>query len=386
MIKVYTISDNIITSLGFTSEENITQIRKGKSGIEIHDNKKLSQIPFPASLVDSIKLEETFTKFEYPEKYTRFEKLLILSVADAISRSKVKINDPETLLIISTTKGNIDLLEEDNKDKFPKERIYLWKVAKVIQQYFQSPNTPLVISNACISGVLAINTAVRLIQSRKYENVVVVGGDVLSEFIVSGFQSFISLSREACKPFDISHDGLTLGEGAGTLILSSNREYANAGQQIFIAGCASSNDANHISGPSRTGEGLFISIENTLKEAGFEPTKIDYISSHGTATDYNDNMESIALSRIGLMHVPVNSYKGFIGHTLGAAGIIESIIGLYSIKQNALFETKGFEELGVSENINVIDQLKEQNVSNCLKIASGFGGCNAAVLFTEDGK
>ena len=107
---------------------------------------------------------------------------------------------------------------------------------------------------------------------------------------------------------------------------------------------------------------------------------IDYISAHGTATPYNDEMEAIALSRAGLLDVPVNSLKGYWGHTLGAAGIIESAVAINSLENNILFKTAGFREMGVSEKINVIAENIKKPVKSCLKTASGFGGCNASII------
>jgi len=111
--------------------------------------------------------------------------------------------------------------------------------------------------------------------------------------------------------------------------------------------------------------------------------KIDYISAHGTATPYNDEMESIALSRSGLDSVPVNSFKGYWGHTLGAAGIIEIAAGLHSIHNNILYKTLGYETPGTSHPISVIDHNLNASVNNFLKIASGFGGSNAALIISK---
>ena len=308
--------------------------------------------------------------------------MAVLSITDALRNSKIDIKNKKILLIISTTKGNIDILEQNNKNRFDQKKIYLWNTAKLLQQYFENPNIPVVVSNACISGLLGIIIGSRLIQSSQFENVIVTGGDILSEFVVSGFQSFLSLSTVPCRPFDVSRDGLSLGEGFGTIILTSNPEYVN--KKIIVTGGSSSNDANHISGPSRTGKGLYITIKNTLIEAGSKAINhIDYISAHGTGTVYNDEMESKAITSAGLENVPVNSFKGNWGHTLGAAGIIESIAAINSMKENTLYKTMGFSKSGVSKNINIIDKTEKVKINNCLKIASGFGGCNAGVVFSK---
>ena len=165
-------------------------------------------------------------------------------------------------------------------------------MADVIGSFFGFVNRPVVISNACISGVLALSTAARMIDAGLYDHVVVAGGDLLSEFVISGFLSFQALSPEPCIPFDIARNGLSLGEGCGTLVLSSENKKSTA---VTVSGSAVTNDANHISGPSRTGEELAMAIGNALKEAGINPGEVSFVSAHGTATLFNDEMESKSL-------------------------------------------------------------------------------------------
>jgi 3-oxoacyl-[acyl-carrier-protein] synthase-1 len=390
MAEVFAGADNIITSLGFTTSENIKNIKKGLTGLDISTDEALSPVPLPLSLIDQHQLVSSFEQYIgihhtglQNEDFTRLEKMFILSIHDALSKTRINIQDKRTLLILSTTKGNIDLLTPPLEKRFERKRVYLWELARVLKDHFGSPNTPMVVSNACISGVLGIIFGKRMIKAGLYDNVIVTGGDIITDFVISGFQSFQTLSPEPCKPFDKSRNGLSLGEGCGTIIFSSDPAIIGSNEEIRVLSGACSNDANHISGPSRTGEGLYIAIRNILKSSMLKPEDIDYISAHGTATDYNDEMESKALSWAKLNPVPVNSYKGCFGHTLGAAGVIESIISLYSMKQNELLRSTGFEELGVSRKINVIDEFKEKQIKTCLKTASGFGGCNAAVIFSK---
>ncbi len=378
MSEVYIAAENIITSLGFTTEDNCNEIKKGSSGISLIDDPKLSPNKFYASLVDSDDISSRFRNFDDPNKYTRFEKIAILSIKDAISKTSIDVTNPKTLFILSTTKGNIDVLEKEKYLQFGEKRLFLHETAKLIQKYFGNPNTPMVISNACVSGVIAIIAGSMMIRSGRYDNVVITGADILSKFVISGFQSFQSLSNGQCRPFDKTRDGLSLGDGCATIILTSNKNIAKY-PHIVVGNGSSSNDANHISGPSRTGDGLYLSIKKTIGD--FPVDRICFISAHGTATPYNDEMEAIAITRTGLENVPVNSFKGYFGHTLGAAGIIESILSIYSLKNNILFGTAGFIELGVSNKINVIDKTTPKELSGCLKIASGFSGCNASVIF-----
>lgn len=383
MNNVYIASDNIISSLGFTTKENLTKITNNEIGINLIDDINLSPTNFYASLIDTVKLNSDFAQFDNHENYTRFEKLSLLSIKDALNKTKIDPENSKTLFILSTTKGNVDLLKSGKDDK----RLFLWQTAKLISEYFGNPNVPVVISNACISGVLAINTGSRLIRSGKYENVIITGTDTATEFVVSGFNSFQSLSNSPCKPFDKERNGLSLGEACGTIILTSNKNLVNDEQAILVGGGSSANDANHISGPSRTGEGLYLTIQNTLKDKVSQMIdKIDFISAHGTATLYNDEMEAVAITRANMKDVPVNSFKGYWGHTLGAAGIIESIASVHSLKNNILYKTAGFKELGVTNKINIIDKNEEKELKTCLKIASGFGGCNAGILFYKEWK
>jgi 3-oxoacyl-[acyl-carrier-protein] synthase-1 len=226
-------------------------------------------------------------------------------------------------------------------------------------------------------------TAHRLLRSGLYNEAIVTGGDIISEFVVSGFMSFQALSPTACKPFDLNRSGLTLGEGAGTIHVS-NVAPADTRHSISITGCATTNDANHISGPSRTGEELGMAIARAMQESGLTAGEVDYIAAHGTATLFNDEMEAKALDLSGLSAVPVNSHKGYWGHTLGAAGIIESVAALASMRENFLFKSIGFEKSGVPNEINVITANRACEMNASLKAASGFGGCNAAIIFKKN--
>ncbi len=379
MTEVFAGAENIISSLGFTSDENIGNIIRGKSGIVLDDSGMYSPSILPLSKVDHDRLESIRP---LSADITRMERMFIASILDAGKRADIDLSSPETLFILTTTKGNIDLLDPVLQAKFGKNRIYLHSMAKVITTYFNNPNKAIIVSNACISGVLGIIYGERLIRAGKYKHIVVSGGDLMSEFIVSGFQSFQSLSEQACKPFDRDRTGLTLGEGAASIILSSSQGIFKE-TPVKVLGGAGSNDGNHISGPSRTGEGLLVAIQQAMKLSGLTPEDIDTISAHGTATDYNDEMEAKAFSRAGLEEVPLNSYKAYIGHTLGAAGVIEAAISLQSMKRNMLFRSAGYDHHGVSKSIHVIKENIEKEVSTCLKTGSGFGGSNAAVILQK---
>ena len=372
MNKVFIAGSNIISSLGFTSKENFNNILEGNSGLRYQSEDAIH----PISYLNRSLFNEHCLLEKIDEELSLFEKLCILSIKYAVSKTKVDLKKEDCLLILATTKGNVGFLEKLNERS---QDIHLWESATKIGNYFGAVNRPVLISNACVSSVLAQVMAVRLLKAKKYKHVIVCGADLISEFVLSGFTSFKALSNNLCTPFDTNRDGLSLGEGAGTLVLTTDSIQAVYNGASCLAG-ASSNDANHISGPSRTGDGLTNAITSTLSQAQIKP---EFISAHGTATMYNDEMESKAINLAQLNDVPVNSLKGFFGHTLGAAGIIETIITLCAMNESKIIETKGFADYGVSEQINLVTRTEDFNFNSFLKIASGFGGCNAAILYSK---
>lgn len=377
-MEVFTSYHNVISPLGFTTKENYSAILNDQLGVKPHRFGKLDEW-FCLSVIDNNDLNPASEKVKNAGTFTKLEQLSILSIQDVLNQSGISLTDAKTLLIYSTTKGNIDLLDSTIKHPFPKERVYLNVMANAIAKYFNAINTPLVVSNACISGLLAIITAQRLIAAGQYENIIVCGGDLVTEFTVSGFKSFNALSQNPCKPFDASRAGINLGEAVSTILITKNASALPPSSMQIVKG-ASANDANHISGPSRTGDGLFKAVSHTLKGNSF---KVDTISAHGTATPYNDEMESIAFERAGLTNVPVNSLKGYYGHTLGAAGVLEAVLTLEAASQNQLLKSVGYNEKGVSGTIEIIKEHQKANIKTILKTASGFGGCNAAAVFIK---
>ena len=379
MKKTYITNNHIISALGFNSEENFNNLLRGVSGIKEYERPNGKK--YFTSLIDKKKINEAFSKIAKVENYTILEQMMILSVKAILDESKLKITH-KTGLIISTTKGNIDTLASNSNFFQDKKRAYLSELGNQIQRFFGFKEEAIVLSNACVSGVLAVSVAKHLIQSSKYDEVVVVSGDLVSEFILSGFESFQAISSKPCKPYSKNRTGITIGEAIASVLVSKNSS-ENAKEVVEIIGTASCNDANHISGPSRTGEGLFLSVQSALKEAQIKANQVDYISAHGTATNYNDEMESIAFDRLAMNKIPLNSLKGFYGHTLGASGLLETIIGIKSLYQNALIQTIGFDEIGVSKPLNIIQKTTQKELNIFLKTASGFGGSNAAALFKK---
>lgn len=378
--SVFITQTNCITPIGFDVDSNWDAILKGKSGIQLHQNTG-NLDNYYASILSTSQLNEQFSKTVFPfsvadEQFTKLEKMMLLALLPLVSNNKITT---KTAFIFSTTKGNISSLKVSTTTI---KEVQFATLAKKISALFGFTTEPLVISNACVSGVLAIAVAKRMIQAEVYDDAFVVAGDEVSEFVLSGFNSFQAMSEWPCKPYDKDRNGVSLGEATAAVYITSDATKIKSGA-IKICGDGAINDANHISGPSRTGEGLYRSIQSALSEASIDNNKIDYISAHGTATLYNDEMEAIALNRLHLQNIPVNSLKGFYGHTLGASGLLESVIAIESARRNQLIASKGYDNNGVTEPIAVVKENKACEINYFLKTASGFGGCNTAIVFEK---
>ena len=376
--EIYITDYNCVTPLGFDVESNWKALLEGKSGVALHQVSNNHEAFF-VSKIDSEKLEIEFKRFfdsAQNDNFTRLEKMFLLSLKPLVERHNIT---EQTAFILSTTKGDISLLK--NETTLP-EGVYLSNLAQKLANFFGFKTKPIVVSNACVSGVMAISVAKNMIQAGRYKDAFVVAGDEISEFVISGFNSFQAIGSEPCKPYDKNRNGINLGEATAAVYITSELNQ-NEKFKFKVLGDSAINDANHISGPSRTGDGLFASVQNAMKEANVSAEQIDFISAHGTATLYNDEMEAIAFNRMELQNVPLNSMKGYYGHCLGASGLLESIISMESSLHNMLIPSKNFEEMGVSQDLNIIKQNQSAEIKYILKTASGFGGCNAAIVLEK---
>lgn len=361
----YIIADNIISPLGETSEENYLSVKAGRSGIRAYE-------PGTCNIPEGFYASLLFEDFE--TLALRTAQKAIANAQKNIENAQLELKGKRTAFILSSTKGNIE------------ENISLADSAQRIANQLGIDAKPIVVCNACISGLSALILGNRLIDSGLYDAAIVCGCDTPRQFILSGFQSLKALSPEPCRPFDMERMGLNLGEAAATLILSKNPIQGNSWRMGdgFIR-----NDAFHISTPSKTADGLYLSLQRTLesftKEISSTCKQIDmkahlaFINAHGTATLFNDQMESVAIGRAGLSDLPANAYKSFWGHTMGAAGILETIISMKAIDDDTILGTRGFSELGVSGKMNICAENRPTDKKGFIKMLSGFGGCNATI-------
>lgn len=366
--NIYLGPDSIVTACG-NREQTFAALEEGRSGLRQDSSLEMIAGRIP--------------EFEEIDGCTKLESLLISAIRSVLKNAGVDAAEPDLLLVLSTTKGNIDLLEGqiqadgDIAGQIPHDA-FLAATAQKIQQTLGMANKPVVISNACISGVSALVFARRMLLCGKYSRAIVAGCDILSRFIASGFESFKSVSSQPCKPFDVYRDGLSIGEACGAVLLTIHSQEAIS-PAVALEGGAVSDDANHISGPSRTGDGLFFAMENAMRQAGIKPEDVGMVNTHGTGTAYNDEMESKAVTLAGLQDKALNSLKGYLGHTFGAAGLVEALICAEELRRGKVYGTAGFSKLGVPCPVNVISKSRKLETGRCIKTASGFGGCNAAI-------
>ena len=367
---VYNLADNIISPLGETTEQNFQALKAGRSVLREYNGYRGVREPYVASLIT----EEQIASLR-EDGLTLFESLVIASVKRTIASTGLDVTQANVVFILSSTKANIELLEGNDFS----DAEYPGVSAERIAQSIGISTMPITVCNACISGVSAIILAKRLLEAQVYDYAIVCGADRQTRFVISGFQSFKAVSTAECRPFDLERLGLNLGEAVATMILA--RDDVAPKKSWGIASGAIRNDAYHISAPSKNGEGAYLALSAICQNRDIR--QLAFINAHGTATMFNDQMESVAIERAALNEIPVNGLKGYYGHTLGAAGILETIISARACDEGMVLGTKGFDELGVSGKIRLSNS-HQICTGNCfIKMISGFGGCNAALWITK---
>lgn len=349
---IHILATNITSPLGYTTTHNYLAVRDGMSMLSKHSS------PLPFSFCASLFSEEQWQELQKP-RHTKFESIVLHSVSEALEHTDIDISNPRTLLIISATKG-CDA-----------------PTAQKIAMALGVTTQPIIVCNACISGVSAQLLAMRMLDADYYDNAIVVGADIQTPFIISGFHSLRALSDEPCLPFDEERTGLNLGEGAATIIFGKG---AKPETWALVDGCVR-NDAFHISGPHPQGEGCMRALQYITKDINTDD--IATLSMHGTATMYNDQMESKAIERAGLSDIPLSALKGYYGHTMGAAGVIETIITACALDEGLIMPSRGYHTLGVSGQVTLSDEALTTSKTSFIKALSGFGGCNGALLYSK---
>jgi 3-oxoacyl-(acyl-carrier-protein) synthase len=290
-------------------------------------------------------------------------------------------------LVLATTKANIGVLERfaENLPCSDSARRHLQGsfLADDLAVEHAAHGPVQCVSTACVSGLIAIQQSAKMIQRGDADVVFVVGVDHLSAFVVAGFTALKAIDPNGCRPFDATRCGLSLGEAGAAIVLV--RADLAPHSSIKIRGWGGSNDANHLTGPSRDGSGLAQAMLSALASAKLSPQEIDYVNAHGTGTPYNDAMESMALRAVfGDVCPPFSGLKGMLGHTLGAAGVVETIACVLAMQENFLPGTPRLNVTAEGVPASIVRKPRPvAKLNHVLKLNTGFGGTNGALILSH---
>ena len=299
-------------------------------------------------------------------------------------------------LIGSTLKGTIDRQEKiwrqddfSNPESPAAENLppLPWTTAKFIADHFSITHPGLIVNAACASSTIALSRAASRIAAGFDDCILVWGAEIISEFVFSGFASIKALTPDCCRPFDQKRNGLILGEGAAALLLMSAEKAKTENLQPLakISGWGVANDAVHLTAPAADGHGLHAACLRALQRAALNPNDIAAINAHGTATIHNDKMEIAAFTKLFQANrkqtkIPLHSIKGALGHTLGAAGVLETTIAINSLQEQRLPPTVGLIQPEIETCNRITPDILPFSGDNLLLTNSGFGGVNAALI------
>jgi 3-oxoacyl-(acyl-carrier-protein) synthase len=398
--KVYITGIGLVSSLGFTVEENLSSLMQCKSGVgEIKYLETTHKGKIPAAEVKASN-EELAAMLGYEnEKYlSRTAILGMLAAREAYEMAGLKKGDGfKTGILSATSVGGIDKSEEfyEGYMKNPAGKDNLNLVVshdcgdstERIADFLGIKDFLTTISTACSSSANSILQGARMIRAGYLDRAVAGGTDVLTRYTLNGFNALKILDDKWCRPFDRSRTGLNLGEGAAYLVLESEEAVVKSGKTPLaeLRGFGNANDAYHPTASSPEGLGAKRSMELALGVAGLDPVKIDYINAHGTATPNNDLSEGAAIKSVFRDYLPrFSSTKSYTGHTLAAAGAVEAVISVLTLRHQVVFPNLNFqdpiEELDIRP-VTILD--KEKAIDVILSNSFGFGGNCSSMIFSR---
>lgn len=386
-----------ISAIGNTVEENIATLQKGETGIgRISYLSTVHQDVFPAGEV-KYSNEELAAACNWTGTNSRSAMLAFLAAREALVDAGFGDGYPyKTGFISATSVGGMDLTENffpgflSNKQSGRLRQVVQHECGAVtdrVARALKIRDFVTTISTACSSSANAIMLGARLIRQGMLDVVVAGGTDALSKFTLNGFNTLMILDQQLCQPFDQQRRGLNLGEGAGFVVLTSEK-VANASRQkkyARLTGFCNANDAHHQTASSPDGTGSYTAMMGALKMAGLEYGAIDYINLHGTGTQNNDASESTAITRIfGDQFPRMSSTKSFTGHTLAACGGIEAVYAVVSIDRQCLFPGLRIQQPVIPKPGVMVSAFEPGvPVKNILSNSFGFGGNCSSLIFSQ---
>lgn len=389
----------VVTALGMGVESQICAMREGKSGIGRLSLFDTSHAPMVGEVKFSNREMVELLMLSQEKKHSRTTLLGLMAAREAFADSglnNVRQDGRQSLrigLISATSVGGMDVSENFYKAyRLDRTKGRLRELIGhdcgtstcLIADYLGIKDFVTTISTACSSANNAIMLGARMIKYGMLDAAVVGGTDALCSFTINGFSSLGILDREPCRPFDENRAGLNLGEGAGYIVLQSS---ISNPQKVYgtISGYANANDAFHQTASSSHGEGACLAMKKALEMSGLENGEIDYINVHGTATPNNDSSEGTALRRIfGDEVPPFSSTKGFTGHTLGAAGGVESVFSMLSLSYGYIWPNLNFSTpISGLDLVPVTTFRQQKSMNSVITNSFGFGGNCTSLIFSS---
>lgn len=395
MQKIFITGMGAISSIGSTVDEHLNALRSGKCGIKkahffqsrYAENLVFGEVPFSDHQLKEI------NNIIHQKEFTRTTVLALNAFKEAINQAGIPtelLKSDRTAFISSSTVGGMcytdELYSDANLKAVPSNYVRSYEGSDHtlrITKMFEIGGIIDTINTACSSSANAIYLGARLIQTGRADRVIVGGSDSIAKYTVNGFNSLMILSDQACKPFDENRSGLSLGEGAAYLVLESEDSACNKPKIAELTGFGNSNDAFHPSTISDNAIGPILSMELALKMAEINPNLIDYINAHGTGTVNNDITETYALNTVFQKVPPYNSTKSYTGHTLAAAGSLEAILSILSLKNNELYPSLRCEMPIKTQVSKPISEFEKRELINVMSNSFGFGGNCISLIFSK---
>lgn len=397
--KVFVTGIGMITAIGNSVSETMESIYSLRSGIgEISNINTVHKENIPFAEVKATNEELlTIAGIEGQKGYTRTALLGLIAAKEALACSGIEeMKEFRTGLISATSVGGMDrsehfykdFLKDNNKGKLEDVITHdCGESTEKIADYLAIKDFVTTISTACSSSANSIMLGARMIRSGLIDRVIAGGTDSLTKFTLNGFNTLMILDNEACKPFDDNRNGLTLGEGAGFMVLESEDVVNGKGKDIIceLKGYGNACDAFHQTASSPEGYGAYLAIKKALETGNILPGDINYINAHGTGTLNNDLSEGRAIEKIfNSKTPPVSSTKPFTGHTLGAAGGVEAVLSALAIKHQVILPNLNFSEQMKELSFSPVKELLTGvEINNVLSNSFGFGGNNTALIFSN---
>jgi len=384
----------VISAIGNSVDQSITSFESHTSGISpltlfdtVHRYLPVGEVRYSnAQLSDMLGMEKKFNR----------STLLGIYAARQAWRELNISKKWRTGIVSGTTVGGMDITEDlfrKYKTQDPTIDYHdirdheCGSVTERIADDLGIRNTVATINTACSSSVNSIIYASRLIKHGLLDVAIAGGVDALTKFTLNGFNSLMILDKQPCRPFDETRNGLNLGEGAGFLILVSEKvlKEESLNPLCQIAGYANTNDAFHQTASSPDGRGSYLSMEQALKISRLATSEIDYINLHGTGTRNNDSSEGIAVQRLFKDTIPPSSStKSFTGHTLGASGGMEAVFSVLSIMQGCVFPNLRFTSRMTELKFDPVVEFKRGlNINHVMSNSFGFGGSCSSIIFSK---